>query len=59
MKCPHCQKEIIKKPSQKMKQCKGCYHKVMPNNKTGYCYRCKRGNYNPDTGRWEGGKNEP
>jgi len=40
---------------QKMKQCKGCYHKIMPNNSSGYCYRCTRGKYNKETGKWEGG----
>lgn len=39
-----------------MKKCKGCCYKVMPNNKTGYCYRCKRGEYNVDTEKWENGK---
>ena len=41
--------------SQKMKMCKVCCHKIMPYNKTGYCYRCKRGKYNTITKRWEGG----
>jgi len=40
---------------QKMKKCKGCYHKINPDNKTGYCYRCRRGKYNKGTGKWEGG----
>lgn len=31
-----------KKPSKKMVNCKGCYYKIMPFNKTGYCYRCRR-----------------
>ncbi len=44
------------KNPQKMKLCKGCYHKTNPNNISGYCYRCKRGKYNKETGKWEGGK---
>jgi len=46
----------VKKSPEKMKLCKGCYHKTNPNNKTGYCYRCKRGKYNKETQKWEGGR---
>lgn len=55
MICPNCNFNIPKKPSQPMKKCKGCHYKIMPYNKTGYCYRCRRGNYNPQTKKWEGG----
>ena len=55
MICPHCLKKIVKKKATPMKRCLGCYYKIMPYNKTGYCYRCRRGKYNVNTGRWEGG----
>ena len=50
------QEKITKKPSEKMVKCKGCYHKIMPYNVTGYCYRCRRGEWNTETLKWEGGK---
>jgi hypothetical protein len=46
---------IKRKPAIKMPRCKGCFYKVMPNNKNGYCYRCRRGKYNVNKGKWEGG----
>lgn len=55
MICPHCLKKIKIKKATPMESCLRCYHKIMPNNKNGYCYRCRRGKYNPTTGRWEGG----
>jgi len=55
MICPHCLKKIKKLPAEPMKTCLGCYHKINPNNSTGFCYRCRRGKYNKETGKWSGG----
>lgn len=55
MICPHCKKEIKKEKPKPMEKCKGCYYRVNVRNKTGYCYRCRRGKYNVETGKWEGG----